>query len=301
VASISCDNLTFSYPGSAPALADFCLSLPAGARCLLVGANGAGKSTLLRLVAGKGLVDPDRLRVLGRPPFHDLSLTSGGDLAFLGPQWRRDAGGSAGGSAALQGDVAAGDMIDNAAQAAARDGFPIPEGRQVALEILLDVDRTWRMARVSDGQRRRVQICLGLLRPPRVLLLDEVTVDMDVCGRADLLDWLRAESEASGKDGRPALSVLYATHILDGLEAGGARAVRPISAHSSVQSSTCPDTSIHPSVVPSIPPPSPGPPTCATSAATAGSAAAAPSPMSRPDPRRLPAPPAPCSGQSSGG
>jgi hypothetical protein len=36
---------------------------------------------------------------------------------------------------------------------------------------------------VSDGQRRRVQICVGLLRPFKVLLLDEITVDLDVLGR----------------------------------------------------------------------------------------------------------------------
>lgn len=36
---------------------------------------------------------------------------------------------------------------------------------------------------MSDGQRRRVQICVGLLRPFKVLLLDEITVDLDVLGR----------------------------------------------------------------------------------------------------------------------
>ncbi len=40
-----------------------------------------------------------------------------------------------------------------------------------------------RLNKVSDGQRRRVQICLGLLKPYQVLLLDEITVDLDVVGR----------------------------------------------------------------------------------------------------------------------
>jgi CCR4-NOT complex subunit CAF16 len=68
------------------------------------------------------------------------------------------------------------------------------------------------MARVSDGQRRRVQLLLGLLAPREVLLLDEVTTDLDVVARADLLAFLRDES-ASGA------TLLYATHILDGLDA----------------------------------------------------------------------------------
>lgn len=66
---------------------------------------------------------------------------------------------------------------------------------------------------VSDGQRRRVQICVGLLRPFKVLLLDEITVDLDVLGRADLMAFLAEECALRGA------TVVYATHIFDGLEA----------------------------------------------------------------------------------
>ncbi len=37
--------------------------------------------------------------------------------------------------------------------------------RRARLMRVLDIDPEWRMHRVSDGQRRRVQICLGLLHP----------------------------------------------------------------------------------------------------------------------------------------
>lgn len=65
---------------------------------------------------------------------------------------------------------------------------------------------------VSDGQRRRVQIFLGLIRPFKILLLDEVTVSLDVVVRQDLLRWLQNESETRGA------TILYATHIFDGLD-----------------------------------------------------------------------------------
>jgi CCR4-NOT complex subunit CAF16 len=68
------------------------------------------------------------------------------------------------------------------------------------------------MHQVSDGQRRRVQIFLGLIRPFKVLLLDEVTVSLDVVVRQDLLRWLKRESEERGA------TILYATHIFDGLD-----------------------------------------------------------------------------------
>ena len=48
-----------------------------------------------------------------------------------------------------------------------------PERRAELLE-LLGIDPNWRMNRVSDGQRRRVQLFLGLVRPFDILLLDEV-------------------------------------------------------------------------------------------------------------------------------
>lgn len=51
------------------------------------------------------------------------------------------------------------------------------------------------MHQISDGERRRVQLCMGLMGEWDVLLLDEVTVDLDVLVRADLIDFLISESE----------------------------------------------------------------------------------------------------------
>ena len=44
-----------------------------------------------------------------------------------------------------------------------------PARRDRVLQVL-DIDPEWRMHKVSDGQRRRVQICMGLLKPPEVRL-----------------------------------------------------------------------------------------------------------------------------------
>lgn len=43
--------------------------------------------------------------------------------------------------------------------------------------------------------------------------MDEITVDMDVVGRADLLEFFKQECETRGA------TIIYATHIFDGLEA----------------------------------------------------------------------------------
>jgi len=156
---------------------------------LLLGANGVGKSTLLRLVAGRHMIAPETISVLGRPAFQDTSLA--GEVAFLG------------GPFPFSADISVAEILS------ARQGID-PRRRARVMEVL-EVDPAWRMHRVSDGQRRRVQILLDLERSLSVLLLDEVTADLDVLSRADLLRFLRSESEERE------VTILYATHVLDGL------------------------------------------------------------------------------------
>jgi len=188
---IEVDHLDFRYHGSSRlALADFSLRIPAGVRCLLVGRNGAGKSTLLHLLAGKHLVPADKVRVLGRPAFHDTTLAA--EVTFLGGPFRFDV------------DIVVADIL---ARTPHKD-----EARVAALVEVLGVDTSWHMHRVSDGQRRRVQILLGLLNPSRLLLLDEVTTDLDLIARMDLLALLREETERQGA------TIVYATHIFDALD-----------------------------------------------------------------------------------
>ena len=52
---------------------------------------------------------------------------------------------------------------------------------------------------VSDGQRRRVQLLLGLVRPFDILLLDEVTTCLDVIVRQDLMRWLQKKQKRGAR------------------------------------------------------------------------------------------------------
>lgn len=201
--SIRVCGLQFSYEGQPPLFADFNLDISPGSRCLLVGANGSGKTTLLKILAGKHMVGGrDVVQVLNRSAFHDTQLICSGDLAYLGGSWSKTVG--CAGDIPLQGDFSAAHMIFGV------EGID-PCRREKLIE-LLDIDLEWRMHKVSDGQRRRVQICMGLLHPFQVLLLDEVTVDLDVVARMDLLEFFKEECDERGA------SIVYATHIFDGLE-----------------------------------------------------------------------------------
>jgi CCR4-NOT complex subunit CAF16 len=192
-------HLTFNY-FEKKVLYDINLKVMPGQRCLVVGANGAGKSTLLRVLAGRHMPPSScEFSVLGtRAPQDQI-----GGLAFLGNNWSRTVAFAAS-NVAYQCDMPVRDMMSKLQ-------MDYPERRDMLVK-LLGVDLNWRMHQVSDGQRRRVQIMLGLIKPFRVLLMDEITVDLDLVARQDLLNFLKSECETRGA------CILYATHIFDGLD-----------------------------------------------------------------------------------
>ena len=71
-----------------------------------------------------------------------------------------------------------------------------------------------RVGNLSIGQMRRIEIARSLLHQPRLLLLDEPTVGLDIKARADILDHVRRLSVEQG------IGVLWATHLIDEAGAG---------------------------------------------------------------------------------
>ncbi|EKM59926.1 uncharacterized protein PHACADRAFT_250733, partial [Phanerochaete carnosa HHB-10118-sp] len=195
---IHVSNLTFSFapsdPNVEPSLVDVCLELPKGSRTILIGANGAGKSTLLQILAGKRLISRQgtEVKIKDRDVFRQYPQ----GVTFLGTEWAMNP--------VVRGDIKVEDFLNSVG------GYRHKARRDLLLEIL-DVDLDWHMHAISDGERRRVQLVMGLMGEWDVLLLDEVTVDLDVLVRDDLLRFLKQDSIERGA------TILYATHIFDGL------------------------------------------------------------------------------------
>ncbi|KIY71437.1 P-loop containing nucleoside triphosphate hydrolase protein, partial [Cylindrobasidium torrendii FP15055 ss-10] len=190
--TVAVSGLTYSYGAQGDVLKDINCNFAQGSRTLLVGANGAGKSTLLTLLAGKRLAPGASIKVMGQNVFHN---TPDG-ISLLDTSWAMNP--------VVRGDIVVSAFLDSVG------GYRYKERRDELLD-LLDIDVDWHMHTISDGERRRVQLAFGLMVPWTVLLLDEVTVDLDVLVRDELLKFLRRDSEARGA------TIIYATHIFDGL------------------------------------------------------------------------------------
>lgn len=199
-AAIALNGLGFSYREKT-VLHEVSMTLQRGSRCLLVGDNGAGKTTLLRILGGKHRVPEDKCSILGRASMFSSELNF--LRSYLGGDWGKRTVAFVGYGVPMTADIAVKNLMTHLQK-------QFPE-RKKRLYELLDIDPEWNMSYVSDGQRRRVQIMLGLLRPFELLLLDEITTDLDVVTRQDLLAFLREETEKRN------VTIVYATHIFDGL------------------------------------------------------------------------------------
>ena len=190
--SIEVTNLTFAFPDHSVGLSNVLLSLPPSSRTLLIGANGAGKTTLLRLLSGKRLAPTGTISIAGLDPFKEHL----DGVTYLGLEWVLNP--------IVRTDIGVRELLKSVG------GDAYPERRDELVSVL-DIDLDWRMHAVSDGERRRVQLAMGLIRPWRILLLDEITVDLDLLSRSSFLGWLKKETE------KRACTIVYATHILDNL------------------------------------------------------------------------------------
>jgi CCR4-NOT complex subunit CAF16 len=184
-------------------LRDMTISVGRGQRVLVVGGNGAGKSTLLGVLAGKHLVADDTALLFGRDSFRDTSLNL--RRAFVSADWGgHRAVAFAAHAMAYSADLAIEEMM-------VKLQAEFPERRERLLRVLR-IDPKWRLHRLSDGQRRRVQLFLALIRPSELIILDEVLGMLDIISRENVLAFLKEETEQRGA------TVLLATHIFDGTD-----------------------------------------------------------------------------------
>ena len=192
-------HLRKSY-GSVTALDDLSLAVPEGCLYGLLGPNGAGKTTTLRILAT--LLEPDagEVHVAGLDALADPRAVRE-QLGYVAQEVAIDKILTGRELLQLQGDL-------YHLRTQARD-------ERIAELIALLGMHDWvdrRCGTYSGGMRRRLDLASGLLHRPRLLVLDEPTVGLDIESRAAIWDVLRALC-------RDGTSVLLSSHYLEEVEA----------------------------------------------------------------------------------
>ncbi len=184
--------------GSKLALASVDLTINSGEIFALLGHNGAGKTTLIRSISGRLRPDNGSVSILGREVHADITTRN---LFGLVPQ-----------SVALYEHLTAKENLEVLGRLS---GVPATGIREVVDHALRLMELTERAddltANLSGGMQRRLNIAAGTLHRPRLLLLDEPTVGVDVLAREGIHSLLRELR-------RDGLAILLTTHDLDQAE-----------------------------------------------------------------------------------
>ncbi len=165
-----------------------------------LGPNGAGKTTTMRMLAT--LIQPTS----------GTATVAGCDLAKDPVGVRRRIGYVAQSGSTLPEAIAGDEVVDHARLYGVPKADAIARGQQLFEE--LDLPGLWRRQckTLSGGQRRRLDIVMGLIHDPKLIFLDEPTTGLDPQARANLWEHIR------GLRARGA-TIFLTTHYLDEADA----------------------------------------------------------------------------------
>jgi ABC-2 type transport system ATP-binding protein len=196
VPALSLEGISHAF-GSRQVLQDISFSVPAGGFTLLLGLNGAGKTTLFSLITRLYYSASGTISVYG----HDVRREPLNALALLGVVFQQPT---------LDLDLS---VEQNLFYHASLHGMSRWSARprieeELARANLADRRRD-KVRQLSGGLRRRVELVRALVHNPRLLLLDEPTVGLDVQSRRFLIEHVRGLCAERGT------GVLWATHLVD--------------------------------------------------------------------------------------
>lgn len=198
---ITTNQLTRTFPGSkgnpVHAVRGIDLQVDAGETVAVLGPNGAGKSTLMRMLSTL------------LPPTSGQAEVAGLDVTRQPDAVRRLIGFVGQGNGASHSQK----VLDEVTTQARIFGLDKRAARHRAVEVLttlgLEELTTRKTSEMSGGQRRRLDLAMGLVHEPALLFLDEPTAGLDPQNRVRLWEHLIQVRQ------RTNMTVLLTTHYLD--------------------------------------------------------------------------------------
>ena len=190
------------YFGSFCALDNVSVEISPGDFTVLLGLNGAGKTTLYSLITRLYNNISGSVKIYG----YDVRDQSSEALKNIGVVFQQPT---------LDLDLS---IKENLHYHASLHGISVKEAsRRIEdemnrINMLEKIDMKVRS--LSGGQRRRVEIARSLLHKPKLLLLDEPTVGLDIGSRQMILSHVKKLCKEEN------LAVLWATHLIDEIDKG---------------------------------------------------------------------------------
>ena len=202
---ICVDALRRVYPSRSGrdvvAVDDISMSVPRGQTLAILGPNGAGKTTLMKMLTTLLPPTSGTARVAGM----DVTKDANGVRSLIGYVGQ---GNSAGHAQRARDEVICQARIYGADRASARR-----RATELFTTFGLNGMEHRRTQEMSGGQRRRLDLAMGLVHQPRLLFLDEPTTGLDPQNRANLWGHIRKIRENTG------MTVVVTTHYLDEADA----------------------------------------------------------------------------------
>jgi len=197
---ITVEGLRFSYNGK-PVLQEISLSIQKGEILAIIGPNGSGKTTLLKNISG--VLTPDEGAVyLDMKRVTDLSTR---DIArhLTAVEQEREVGFDF----TVREIVAMGRIPYQGrfARETKEDKQQIREAMELA-NVISFADRSIR--ELSGGEKQRTFLAMALSQEPKVLLLDEPTIHLDINYQIQIMEIVRQQAKTG-------LTVLMALHDLN--------------------------------------------------------------------------------------
>lgn len=191
-------NLTKRF-GALAAVQNVNLSVPAGEIFGLLGPNGAGKTTTVSIVCG--LLSPT-----------EGDVTVDGHSVLREPMAVRREVGVVPQELALYGALSGRENLVFFGRMQEIPARLLQERVRAVLDIVGLTDRqNDRVETYSGGMKRRLNVAIGLLNQPRLLILDEPTVGVDPQSRNNILETLRELN-------RQGVTMLYTSHYMEEVE-----------------------------------------------------------------------------------
>ncbi|MEV5777945.1 ABC transporter ATP-binding protein [Streptomyces antimycoticus] len=161
----------------------------------VLGANGAGKSTTMEILQGHRSRDAGEVTVLGRDP------------ASGGREWRSRIG------IVWQDESAPAELTVRETVRHFARYYPRPRDPDEVIGLVgLEAKAGSRIKALSGGQRRRLDVALGVIGDPELLLLDEPTTGFDPAARRQFWELIRRLADEG-------TTIVLTTHYLDEAEA----------------------------------------------------------------------------------